>query len=340
MTTLYLQTAAVALALIVMPITIFVFGVSMLGRALKRAQEREQGLLEAKRVEEQKGLEQYKDDLGKAVSESKTTGTLGHRIDEIKRKLSRSERLVKHTNRQIAAVRSGPKCLTVSNCVIAPVLLLVVCFALAHLAAGLDSSSILPQGKLITHAPLVLWLLGLASAVVGVVGFVLPSLYKIQEVAVQSDEVFQKSTVEAMMTALERHEEARKPELVMNPETDSFAVAPVAGSDFKLNFVLFLSRGFVGQHCSVLFFSHGGEFQFPKKVTWVQTSGRFWPGALTTRTSFDRLQRGINQPLELSLTAPSQPGVYELGYQVFCDGFRGDLQTFPVTVKSAEVAKS
>jgi hypothetical protein len=340
MTTVYSQTATLALALIVMPVTIFVFGVSMLGRALKRAEEKEKLLLDHKKDAATKSLAAYKSALQEATAGSSTTGDLGKKVAVIQEQLDSTERNLKSLGVQAVAARESARCLTVTNCVVYPVLSFLICFALALAAASLHGSSTLPEGWVATLVPPGLWLFGLASAFLGFVRFVMPSLRKIQEVAVQSDEVFQKSTVEAMMTALEGHEEARRPKLVMVPDYPSFKVTPTARSDFTLSFSLFLEKGFVGEHCTVLFFTHDGSFQFRGRKTFVQGAGRPWPDALTMQVSFDRIQRGVIQPLELPLTAPDQPGKHVLGYYVLCDGFKGELETITITVTQAEDAKS
>lgn len=295
MTLVYSQTATLALALIVVPITIFVFGVSMLGRALERARENMQTLYRRKSDEEKIALGEHKAALARATEESETSGVLGDKIGEIQRKIVTSQKAVEHYDREVEAAGSGALSLTVANCVVVPVFWFFICFALASSAAGLAGSSTFLRGWLATLVPLALWSLGLASALFGFVRFVIPSLRKIQEVAVQSDEVYQKSTIEAMTTALARHEETRRPELVIAPDSRSLTIAPLVQSNFKLFFSVLYAQGV-----------HRGALQrvVPQSTGGVPVS---WPQDLDARGESANARRAHDAPVLREDTARDNP---------------------------------
>lgn len=313
MSTIYDATVLLAIGLLAIVVAIFVFGVSLLGRALEAAKKEEEDRLIKRGEELDDDVERLKKDLDKLKPSGSTT-TLERKLKEVEKKRKDSERELKR-------IRAVPRLLTLKESVAIPSISL-----LASLSFG-GAAKLVADGWLFY----LLWVLSLLALAWGVYR-IYQTLKVIEKVAVTSEEAYFARTKEAFKAALEQHEETKRPLLALRWTDKKPPFAIKAGSEGELPFILELIRGDIGKGAEVWFFAPPG-FTFPKEPTVVQREDFIIPRALTARKTLGDIRPRFDYPLSIVIKAPSKTGEFKLLYRLQCGGFVGEYRVLEVKVE-------
>lgn len=316
MGTIYEVTTYFILTFMAVVITVYILGVSLLGRTIKLSQEE-------KEFRERENIEQFNKSLNDLNDEAKKTE--GGNLLLIKKKIEAVEDTIRDSEQAIKKIQQGPKFLKVSGGVCIPFCLLFISLILIIFAIFLETNNYHKSSCL----PFIFW--------IGAVILILYTIYHeykilkvIQSSAIQTEDIYFKTTVAAFEKALHHHEISKKPIIRFD-----LSEPPIyySGTTDKLHFYLSLDHGDIAIKPAVMFFVAPNTITFPKKHTWYQSSfvakiGDF----LSTKVEFNDLVQGINAPRSLTLKIPVDTGKYELYYKITCPGFDSGLEKLIIEV--------
>lgn len=191
MSTAYDVTILLAVGLLAIVVAIFVFGVSLLGRAMEATKKEERERVAKREEELQEDIEQLK----KRAEEIKASGS----TEALKKELKEVEKKSKDSKRKLKRARAEPRRLTVKESVAFPSIALLASVLLAVL------SKLLTDGRL----SYLLWGLSLLALAWSVYR-IYQTLQVIEKVAITSEEAYFARTTEAFKAALEEHEEEKR----------------------------------------------------------------------------------------------------------------------------------
>jgi hypothetical protein len=325
-----------SVALLATVITIFVFASSLLGRAVE-SHAKEQERLRATRKKEldeqlgtaQKLLATLKEQCGKD----------DFRIDDAIKSLRDTEKRNNQFDEESRNLQKNYKVFTVQGGVIYPTWFFFLAMFFSALAWGLGTS-----GKDSFHigslafqtAPFLYSLVPIALLLIGFgVGRLYSSLRRIREVAVTSEEAAMRREIEALKIAQRELEAEAAPVLELKCfEPDSIPIRIIAGDDAILRYQVTIAKGHVAENISVFIFAPPG-FDFPKidaHLKWIASPTETFPGHLCTIKEFDRLLKGLRQPISLTVKAPLDTGKFKLKHSFYCKGFIGGSGELDVEV--------
>lgn len=198
MNIIYQFTFYLALSLLAIIITVFVFAVSLLGRAMEAAARSQEQKISERKAINAKEIEELREEMGKPGPD----GQIPHGLTE---KLKNLEKQDKKFQKELDQIKSAPSLLTVKGGLLPPSKLFLAAMVLSSLASGLSGL----KNALI---PLTSWALSMAAVGTGV-WKVCCSLKVIEEVAITSEEAGHRKAIDALKTALLEVEEEKRPQL-------------------------------------------------------------------------------------------------------------------------------
>ena len=255
---IYQLTFFAALAILAILITIFVFAVSLLGRALEAA-SKEQG----KTTKEQKdAAEKEIAAIQKQISDLRKKGRIDReKLEELEAKLAQLRKQDERFERKLSRIGKTPQLLTVRGGVLPPASWLLGALILTAGAWGLSETQ--------NFVPVTLWILSLAA-----IGYSTYRIYKslkvIESVAITSEAEAERRLAHAVKTALIEVEEEKKPKLELSFEDAQPPFHIEAGAQMSFEFSLHLTQGDLARKPNVAFFAPPG-FDFPGSKTWLQS---------------------------------------------------------------------
>jgi len=324
MTVLYEMTIFVAIALTAITVTVFVIAASLLGRAIEESSRKQEEVVREESSEFDKTIAGLQKRLGGAKK--------AEVIDDLKKQISEYEERKKGTEKELKRISQRYGLLTVKGTVLYPGLFLLISIVIAGTAryiatlppvTGLDGTEILLvlipgwiEDPILLFVANVAWGLSLLAIAWGSYR-ICRCLKVIEGVAITTEEAQFKSTTKALETALERHEEAKRPklELKFTQRKPPFSFKPEIVETIK--FGVTLEQGDVAKGVEVWFFAPEG-FEFPGSKTWRQDSDYAIPSALTTTISLKDLNRGVSLSGSLTIKTPLKKDEYSLGYKLAC----------------------
>ncbi len=303
----YQLTFFLALAILATLITIFVFAVSLLGRALEAATKEQE-----KTTKEQKdAAEEEIAAIQKQISNLGEKGRIDkEKLEELEAKLKQLRKQDERFEKKLSRIGKAPQLLTVRGGVVPPAASLLGALLLTAGAWGLSETQ--------TFVPITLWVLGLAAIVYSVTR-IYKSLKVIESVAITSEEAALKRTIDAFKIAQKELEEERKPELGLKWRGTNPPFHIKADSTLELTFAVFCERGDFADDVSVVFFAPPG-FTFPTMLTLIQDSNHpIVPEFVTTIIRYSPpVTRGTSLAQDVSFKAPPEVGEFEAYYQISC----------------------
>ena len=316
-TIVYQVTVILAIALLAVVVTIFVFASSLLGLAVESASKEE----EDKRAEQdsriEKQVEQARTELEQAAA---GTGEFERAEKTLKALRDQKKGFEKETKR----IRQGYEVFRPKGGVLYPCIPLLVSLVLSALAWGLS------MGTYHSISPF-LWGFGVAT-----LGFSLYRIYfgltRIERVAVTSEQAALTRMTRALGTALEKHDEAVKPKLELEFEDRKPPFHVKKESTLSILFKLDVVKGDIVRAPEVWFFAPQG-FSFPDQKTWPQDVGFEIPSACTYKEQFPDVLPGATRVGILKFKAPAQTATFTLGYSMHYEGCEGTMQKFKVVVE-------
>lgn len=321
MGTIYQLTFFLALGLLAIQITIFVFAVSLLGRAMEAAAKNEKEKLLERKENNEEAMAKIKKKIEEA--EGQIPKGLTHELRKLERKDEKFEK-------EVSRIRKAPALLTVKGGVVPPGASLLG--ALAFICVAWYLYTIENLAGLI---PLVIWIVGLAA--IGYSIFrICCSLKVIENVAITSEEAALKRTVEAYKVAQKELEEEKKPKLGLNFEGARPPFRIEVGSQITLRFGLYLTQGDLARKPHVYFFAPS-SFVFPGKKTWLQDADVTQVGGhITAVFQLEECRKGVTPLEDLTIKAPPVEGKFPFWYKITCEGFDSGLEKFAVIVKKSK----
>jgi len=317
----YQLTFFLALALLAISITVFVFAVSLLGRAMEAAAKVERSKIAERKENNVKAMADIRKEIEEAEAKEEIPGGLRRRLEKLEKKN-------KDFDSELSRIRKAPKLLTVKGGVIHPCTFLVIALVLSGTASYLSGVQ-----NLSWVIPLSIWIPALAA-----IGYSIyrtcESLKVIENVAVTSEEAWIAKTVEAFKIAQKELEEEKKPKLQLTWRQPKAPVHIKADSTLKLVFSVGLEGGNVADNVFVAFSLPPG-FDFPGSQTVIQADDvpripKFISARVNYRVPITPGPYIIN---EVIIKSTPVPGTYTAYYCVGCRGSTGDLEKFEIVVE-------
>ena len=319
MGSIYQLTFFLALGLLAIVITIFVFAVSLLGRAMEAAATSEKQKLAERKKHNAEEMRAIKKEIEKAEASGQIPRGLRRKLDKLERRDSKF-------GKELSQIRKPPKLLTVRGGIVPCGVLLLAALVLTGLAWYLSAVE-----NLIWMIHVFIWIPGLEA-----IGYTVSRIYQclrvIESVAVPSEEAALAKETEAVKTALREFEEEKRPELELSFKDAQPPFHVKAESEILIEFSIMLSRGDVGRKAEIYFAAPPG-FEFPDSPKKLPPLGEEYANYVCTGIECANITKGIYTLGEVKLKAPSQPKHYTLYYYLFCEGFSSEPKELDVVVE-------
>lgn len=305
----------ISIPLITIIIPVFVFAVSLLGRAIEKAAE------EKKRKEEMQGkiVEKAVKKLKEASEKIKTTS----KTDELIRDIVEYKKEVKKATKDLRDIKAAPECLTVKGSVLKP----GFCFLMAFIL-----SSFLKCHPFMKFNDLIIDLmpLNILSLIFVMLGcwFIYQCLKVVQEISLTTEQAQLQRTIEAFETALQRHEEKQGAELGLDFKTSPPFIFPKA-TESKIEWDVYLNSGKIAHSADILF-SLPKEFD---SVGILSNPSTAFPGYIEVFFKIGELKKGLSYSRVLKIKTPTNPGKFKCIYNLYCEGFVSEDREFEIEVK-------
>lgn len=235
---IYQLTFFLALALLTIVIMIFVFAISLLGRAMEAAVKAERDKLSEKKQNNLEEIEGMQSDIDKAKKSGEIPTELLERINGLNKKNALIDK-------ELSIIRKAPGALTVRGGVFKPGSYLVG--ALVLTGAAWYSSNVQNLSQIV---PIVFWILALV-AIGYSIWLMCKSLRIIQDVAITSEEAWIMKTVEAFKVAEKEIEQERRCSLEFRCEDIDFPLKTKVDSELILKPTLRISKGLSAEEISL-----------------------------------------------------------------------------------------
>jgi hypothetical protein len=324
MGTIYEWTFFLALGLLAIVITVFVFAVSLLGRALEAAAESEKKKLGERRDKNAREMAAIRRKISKAERKGQVSKGL---IRKLQKELKKLEERDEKDEKELGKIRKAPKLLTVKGGVVPCGGCLLAALVLSGSAWYVSDIQIF-DGVI----PVLIWIPGLAA-----VGYTISRIYQclkvIEGVAITSEEAALKRTVEAFKIAQKELEEEKKPGLELEFKGKEFPLHVKADSEVKLPLELFIHKGEFAEDVAVHICAPPG-FSFPKEDTYTLDSDYDYPNYICLGWILtSRLIGGLQMARTITIKSPPSKGSFKIVYYIFCRGFRSKATEREVIVE-------
>lgn len=310
---IYQLTFFLALGLLAIVITIFVFAVSLLGRAMEAAAKSEQEKLAERRENNAKEMAAIKAEIEKAEASGQIpTG--------LTRKLKKLEKRDKKFDKELGKIRGSPKLLTVKGGVVPIGVCLLVAISLTGVAWYFWY--LYTIDIFIWIDPVFIWIVGLAAILYSIFR-IYRTLKTIESVAITSEEAALKKTVEAFKIAQKELEEERRPELKLTLKDKKFPLHVKADSEVPLNLSLYISKGDFAEDVDIHICLPPG-FGFPNLVTYTLGPEHDYPNYIGTTWEKPEVIKGEIYNKSINIKTPPTAGSYKIVFYKLCRGFAAE----------------
>lgn len=301
-------------------IPVFVFAVSLLGRAIEKASEE----YKKKELDLKQKIELANTNMDVALKKVKETG----KTEELEQQIKMHKKEKKRREKELKNIKRLPEHLTVKGCILRPGFYFLVAFTLNHLVKYLPTNILYRE-----QIAILLILISLCMLLKGF-WFIYLCLKVVQDISLTTEQAQFSKYVEAFGLALDKHYEKMQPKLKL--EFDGLRPPFVAtkSSQLNINFLVSLSSGEIGRATEVLFF-------IPKDFSFVNTTRSIWnqpqshedfPEYLTMSINLEDLKKDINYARTLTIRTTPSPGNYKLGYRLYCEGFSSEYYKIDIKV--------
>lgn len=312
----YQLTFFLALGLLAIVVTVFVFAVSLVGRATESASKEQEDIL----LKQKEAKGQQIEKIQKQLEEARKKGQLDEskllaELQNTKGEIAGYDAQLKHLQERITLIRRR-------GAVVCPGIFFLTALVLTIAASGLADSH--------NFAAISLWIISIGALVFG--GFrVFRTLGAIEEVTITSKEAAEKLP-EAVKVALKELEEERKPalELTFKDAQPPFHIK--AKSTMLIKFNIGLSKGDIARKPAVYFLAPPG-FEFPDSPEGLPPQGKEYADYVCTAIECVDIPKGVYLLRGVKIKAPSEPKKYSLWHSLVCEGFDGNYEKFEVVVE-------
>lgn len=312
---IYQLTFFLALALLAVVVTIFVYAVSQVGRATNLASKEQEVILWQQKEAKKRRIEE----LQKRLEEAKETGHLDEfrLIDEI----LKTEEEIASYNDKLKHLEERVTLLTRRGAVIWPSGFFAATLALNIIASGIAASQ--------NPAAFTLWLASLGTLGYGIFR-VFKTLGAIQEVTISSEEALEKLP-EAVKTALRELEEEKRPELeLVFADKPPFRVD--TQSERLIEYRVHLSRGDIARDASIAFWFQP-NFEYVDEVQPLPAPYSKYKDYVSAYFKLGDIKGSLERGHKLKVKAPSEARRYTAAYKLYCEGYYSDFIEFEIIVE-------
>jgi len=316
-------TFFVAIGLLAIVITVYVFSTSLLGLAVERTSRELREQQEAQKESTNHQLEGVRKSLDKAQEDN-----IGQEVQTLRESLAELERKLRKDEKDLADI---PKKYTLPFTVRGGVLFPGLGFLLAAIFSGVAWS----LANNITPVLHVFWALAVASIIYGLYRLRI-SLRAVEDISIGSEEAALKRTVEAFKMAQKELEEERKPKLLLTFLDPIPPIQTKPGEAVPIRFAVTLSKGDIARLVTVAFFAPPAFDFITKETDWVKrlqdVPKAVCPGDRCAILDLGLVMRAMGYNRLLTIKAPASPGSFSLAYRLQCEGGLGQLEEFEVIV--------
>lgn len=311
MDVIYQLTFFLALTLLAIVVTVFVFAPSLLGRALKVAASGERDKLTERRNNIAKEMQDLKIEIAKGEANGQIpTG--------LRRSLNKLEKIDKKFEKELSKIRKTPKSLTVKGGIVPSSALLLAALILSGVAWYLSNIQVFTW-----VVPILVWILAVL-AIGSSIYRMYQSLRVIEGVALTSEETALVRDTEVFKRALEEVEEHKRPELQLAFPGNQPPFHMRANTEMSLALRLSLIKGDLAEHVSVHLLAPPG-FGFPHSETYLLPPDHYYANYIGTQWQIETAVRGPTHEKTLSIKAPSKVGSFRIVYYLCCKGYESGL---------------
>jgi hypothetical protein len=314
------------IGLLAITITVFVLAVSLLGRAVRLSVEKMAEAEENLRKKTAENIKAMRESLGKTKPESGIL-TRQPEINKLLQDLNKQRKIESAIGRRIWWTRLKPKFMSVILGVIMPSLCFIGSMSLGIIARY--ELNIEPSTLTSPYLYLMIVLLALGICLVFV------ALKVIEGVAVTSEDVGYMREKEVFLSALDEHDESKRPMLVLTWHDTKPPFKVPSGSTINVEYVVGMTKGRIAD--SVVIGIHlPAVFNYPKGASIIQSSDKgVISGFKTWAEYLNRpLLAGVGDRCSLTFQAPNQKGTFTGYYSLACkDMIASPFEPFDVIVE-------
>lgn len=310
----------IAYSAMAVPTAIYVFGVTLLGTAIERAQQEESNAKsnELKMVaDEIAGLERN-------LKEVKVNGN----TNEVANQIRHLQKNQNKNRKKIGKIKSKYSRIDVSNTVVLPSLAFIVSGLLGQLENLVDASKYfwLPYTLLLIQAALLIF---------GFIKIYL-SLSLIQEIISTKKESESADRLKkAVKEGLAEYYQGLANRASIKFVDKKFPLSTAPSTELEMPFRVRLEQGSVLSDFAVWFFIPEG-FELitpPEKESWRQTTDYDLGNIRTIKVTIPRLSIGPSFTKTIVLKTPPNHGTYSIRYKCYAEGFQGPSETIKILVE-------
>ncbi len=295
----------------VIPPTIFVLGVTLLGHAVEKSKQEEKAARESESSNIKEELSELQDQLKEAKSNGNTT-TLYTTIEKLKEKQ-------KETENKIQEIKIKYSSVNLHNTVVYPSLAFVLFLGINELNLYLykNNEMLLFVALLIIEVCLIFF--GLLK--------IYKSLNLIQEISLnkKEEDYFDKIT-ETIKSALTQYEQNKKEEVSIEFTSKVFPLNVTCSTELKIDFRVRLKKGSLLQDVEIWFFIPD-EFELINPTeSWRQSASFISPNIRTVKVKVGDLSVGPFSRRSLEIKTPPLSGNYSIRYSIKGLGYYGETR--------------
>ncbi len=297
---------------------IFIFGVTLLGTAIERAQQEE-------KIARENDAQHNKDEIEK-VEEALAQAKVDGNTSELTQTLDTLRKTSKKIEGQIESIKRKYSRINLHNSVIQPCLAAFLSFILTPYVALYSEQQKILSGLIITFQ-FGLIFFGLKK--------ILNSLVVIQEIsaAKKESETFDRLG-EVIKAALLEHDQSKEAETKLTVVDKQFPLNTTTDTELKIKVRVSLTKGSVLHNASIWFYvPEGIGLVSPSEnESWRQGADFNPPNIRTVKVDLGTLSKGPYTPRIITIKTPTTPGKYILDGRVFGDGYSGQKHSFVLLV--------
>lgn len=305
----YSTLISINIALIAAALTVFVISVTFLGRAIKKATDAK---IEAQKKQEAESEQSIK--MAEKNLKNKKPEEARKELDILR---SKNRKLEQKTEAEIERYQS----LTAKKCVFYPSLCFTISITLSVLSGNMTSNSIVEILLFVTS----ILILSLGAY------FISMPIIVVGEIAKESDEVNQRSMVDAFKTALVEHENEKKPSFIIKLR-NSEPIKINKNDKFTVTGLLYLEKGYAESVDYKLFFPEKFKALNSNVNLAKQPPNFIFPEYISTCIISRKLYPNCWYVFDFEFVAPNTSGKFEFAYQAQYLDFDSGLKKFKVEV--------
>jgi len=316
----YQLTFFLALGLLAIIITVFVFAVSQVGRATETASEEQQEILLKQKEAKVKQIEK----IQKQLEEAKKEGHLDEPklLPELQQELQNTEEEFASYEVQLRKLEERIVLIRRRGAVIYPGTSFISAIILTITASGLAVSY--------NYIAIPLWIISIVALVFGSYR-VFKTLGAIEEVTITSKEA-QEKLPDAVKAALRELEEERRPELEITYKGAQPPFKVKAGSERIIEFTITLSKGEIAKDPEIYFTAPPG-FGFPDCPRRPPPLAEGYDDYVCAAIKCGNIPKGTYFLRNVKIKAPDKTGSYTLFHNTICEGFKSGRKAFEIVVE-------